>query len=490
MPSKVLSEQDILSVLIGGGLDYDVIIIGAGQAGSPLARRLAGAGRKTLLVERRHVGGTCVNYGCTPTKTMVASARAAHVARRAERLGVRVQGVHIDLGAVVDRKDGIVRSFRLGLRERLEKTENLMLVDGAARFTGLREIEIKGARHHAETIVVNTGARPSIPPIPGLEDVDWLDSTSIMELREVPGHLVVLGGGYIGCEFGQMFRRFGSDVTIVNRGPHLLDREDEDISEAIERVFRDEGISLRLDAGAKGVSRQGAVRTAVGAAQARGAEGDGVVLELEDGPPIDGTHLLVAVGRVPNTEELGCETAGIECDKRGFIQVDDSYRTSAEGVYAVGDVTGGPQFTHTSWDDHRILYEILQGEDGRGRRGRLIPYSVFTDPQVARAGLSEREAKKKGVDYEVATLPFGSIARAIELDETAGTMKVLLDPATERVLGAAIVGVEAGELIHIFVTLMQAGASARAIVDAQAIHPTLAEGVQSLVMALPRYALS
>lgn len=471
-------------------MHYDVIIIGAGQAGSPLARRLAGDGKRTLLVERKHVGGTCINEGCTPTKTMVASARAAHVARQADRLGVRLEGVRVDLGAVVDRKDEIVRSFRNGQREKLEETENLTLVDGHARFTGPREIEIEGDRHRAEVVVVNAGARPSVPSIPGLDGADWLDSTSIMELREAPEHLVVLGGGYIGCEFGQMFRRFGSEVTIVNRGRHLLDREDEDISEAIEGVFRDEGVSLRLDAAATRVSRRGAVPASLGAAGARGGKGGRVLLELEEGPPVEGTHLLVAVGRTPNTGDLGSDAAGIALDKRGFIEVDDRYRTSVDGVYAVGDVTGGPQFTHTSWDDHRILYEILQGNGERGRNDRLVPYSVFTDPQVARVGLSEREAKEKGIDYEVATMAFGSIARAIELDETAGKMKVLLDPETERVLGAAIVGVEAGELIHIFVTLMQAGASARAIVDAEAVHPTLAEGVQSLVMALPRYKLS
>lgn len=468
-------------------MDYDVMIIGAGQAGSPLARRLAGDGKRTLLIERDHVGGTCVNYGCTPTKTMVASARAAHVARGASRLGVRVAEVRVDLGAVVDRKDGIVRSSRDGLVEKIVKTDNLTLLDGEARFVGNREVEIDGARHRAETIVVNAGARPLIPPIPGLDAVDWLDSTSIMELREVPEHLVVLGGGYVGCEFGQMFRRFGSEVTVVNRDPHLLDREDEDISEAIEGVFREEGISLRLDAAAERVSLPGASRTAVGATRSKDGR---LIVHLEEGPPIEGTHLLVAVGRVPNSDRLGCNAAGIELDERGFIKVDDRYRTSAEGVYAVGDITGGPQFTHSSWDDHRILYDILQGNNDRDRGGRLVPYCVFTDPQVARVGLSEREAKEKGIASEVATMPFGSIARAIELDETAGTMKVLLDPQTERVLGATIVGVEAGELIHIFVTLMQAGASARAIVDAEAIHPTLAEGVQSLVMELPRYALS
>jgi pyruvate/2-oxoglutarate dehydrogenase complex dihydrolipoamide dehydrogenase (E3) component len=363
-------------------------------------------------------------------------------------------------------------------------------VDGEARFASAHEIDIGGERHRAPVIVVNGGARPSVPPIPGLDAVDWLDSTSIMELRQVPEHLVILGGGYIGCEFGQMFRRFGSEVTVVDRGPHLLDREDEDISKAIEGVFREEGVGLRLDTPARRVSARRGTRIAVGTAGGERANGDRVILELEEGPPIEGTHLLVAVGRVPNTENLSCYAAGIDLDERGFIEVDDRYRTSVEGVYAVGDITGGPQFTHTSWDDHRILYDILQGNNGRDRSDRLVPYTVFTDPQVARVGLSEREAKKKGIVYEVATMSFGEIARAVEVDETAGTMKVLLDPKTERVLGAAIVGVEAGELIHIFVTVMQAGASARSIVDAEAIHPTLAEGVQSLVMALPRYKLS
>jgi pyruvate/2-oxoglutarate dehydrogenase complex dihydrolipoamide dehydrogenase (E3) component len=358
-------------------------------------------------------------------------------------------------------------------------------VDGEARFSGAHEIDIDGERHRAPVVVVNAGARPSVPAIPGLDTVEWLDSTSIMELRQAPEHLVVLGGGYIGCEFGQMFRRFGSEVTIVDRGPHLLDREDEDISRAIEGVFREEGISLRTGAAAKRVSFD-ETPTAVGA---DGASGDRVTLDLEEGPPIEGSHLLVAVGRVPNTDHLHCDVAGIDLDERGFIKVDDCYRTSVEGVYAVGDVTGGPQFTHTSWDDHRILYDILQGNGGRVRSDRLVPYTVFTDPQVARVGLSEREAKGKGIVYEISTMAFGDIARAVEIDETAGTMKVLLDPRTERVLGAAIVGVEAGELIHIFVTVMQAGASARSIVDAEAVHPTLAEGVQSLIMALPRYKL-
>lgn len=456
-------------------MNCDILILGAGQAGVPLAARFAEGGRRVVLVERAHPGGTCVNVGCTPTKTMVASARAAHVARRAGRLGVRTGDVLVDLGAVVDRKNRIVTEWREGVRRRLERAgDRLTFVQGHARFVGPRTVQVNGDRWTGETVIVNVGARPAAPPVPGLDQVAWLDSTGIMELRELPGHLVVLGGGYIGCEFGQMFARFGSAVTIINRGPHLLDREDADLSEALEEALRGEGLALKLGVAVREVTgRAGQVQVHCG-----------------DGSVVEGSHLLVAVGRVPNTTDLACDAAGIGLDGRGFIQVDDRYATSAAGVYAVGDVTGGPQFTHTSWDDHRILFEILRGgENGRGRSGRLIPYCVFTDPPLARVGLSEREAQAKGIPYEVATLPFASIARALELDERAGLIKVLVDPGSERLLGAAIVGLEAGELIHIFATLMQAGGSARAIVDAQAIHPTLAEGVQSVVMRLDRFAL-
>ncbi len=456
-------------------MNWDVIVIGSGQAGVPLATRLAAAGKKVLIVEKGAFGGTCVNVGCTPTKTMVASARAAHVARRAARLGVHAGEVRVDLAAVVDRKDAIVRQWSEGVRRRLEKAgERLAIRSGHARFVGERTIEVNGERHVGDAIVVNVGARPDAPPVRGLADVPWLDSTRIMELRALPEHLVSLGGGYIACEFGQMFRRFGSRVTIVHRGKNLLSREDPDVAGALEAAFRDEGIELALGAEAESVAR----------------DGDGIAVTLRGGGTVRGSHLLVAVGRRPNTDDLGCEAGGIRLDERGSIVADDHYRTSARGVYALGDVIGGPQFTHNSWDDHRILYDLLMGKGDRGRRGRLVPYTVFTDPQFARVGLSEQEAKAKGIEHEVATMPFGWVARAIELDETAGIMKVVLDPKSERVLGAAIVGLEAGELIHIFVTLMNAGASARAIVDAQAVHPTLAEGVQSLVMRLPRYTLS
>jgi pyruvate/2-oxoglutarate dehydrogenase complex dihydrolipoamide dehydrogenase (E3) component len=454
-------------------MEADAIVIGSGQAGVPLSTKLAAAGRRVLLVERGEAGGTCVNTGCTPTKTMIASARAAHVARTSGRLGVHAGEVRVDLAAVVRRKDEIVRRWREGVLQRLaEAGERLTFVRGHARFVGDRTIEVEGERHRAETVVIDVGARPAVPPVPGLDAVPWLDNRTVMELRTLPPRLVVLGGGYVGCEFAQMFRRFGSEVTVVDGNEHLLSREDPETSEALEEVFRGEGIRLELGAKVERVSRAG----------------DGVTVTMAGGSELRGTHLLVATGRTPNTDDLGCDAAGIRLDARGFVETGDRYETSAAGVYAVGDVAGQPQFTHVAWDDHRILFELLTGRSQRGRGGRVHPYTVFTDPQVAGVGLREREARERRIAYEVATMPFGRVARAIEVDERAGLLKVLVDPATERVLGAAIVGAEAGELVHVFVALMQAKASARAIVEAEFVHPTFAEGVQSVVMELARFS--
>lgn len=455
----------------------DVIIIGTGQAGVPLATRLVAAGKSVRIVERAAAGGTCVNGGCTPTKTLVASARAAHVARTAGRLGVQTRQVDVDFPAVIARKDAMVQRWREGVERRLGGGgDRLRFVRGHARFVDAHTVEVAGTRYSAETIVINVGARAAVPAIEGLTDVPYLNSSSVMNLRQLPRHLLVLGGGYIGCEFGQMFRRFGAEVTIVNESPHVLPREDTDVSAAVEAVLRAEGVSLRLGAGA---SR---VRT----------DGGAIVVTLMSGdtPAVRGSHLLVATGRRANTDDLDCDRAGIHLDPTGRIVVDDRYATSAAGVFAVGDCTPGPQFTHVSWDDHRVLFEILMGRPARRRTDRVVPYTVFTDPQVAGVGLSEREARRQGIQVEVATMPFGRIARAIETDETAGLVKVLLDPASERLLGAFVVGVDAGELIHVFSVLMQAKVSARAIVDGEFVHPTFAEGLQTALMTLPRYSLS
>jgi pyruvate/2-oxoglutarate dehydrogenase complex dihydrolipoamide dehydrogenase (E3) component len=457
--------------------EVDVILVGSGQAATPLATRLAAAGKNVVLFERGELGGTCTNTGCTPTKTMIASARAAHVARGASRLGVHVGSVTADLAAVVSRKDAIVDRWRAGIATRFARAgARLRVVRAHARFVAERTLDAEGQRYRAPVVILDVGARAAVPALRGLNDVAWLDNRSALDLRQLPRRLLVLGGGYIGCEMGQMFRRFGAGVTIIHKGEHILSREDPDLAGPLEDVLRAEGIELRLRVTAVEVAR----------------DGDEVVVTLSAGACVRGSHLLLALGRRPNTDELGCEAGGVRLDSRGYVVADDFYATSSPGVYAVGDVLGGPQFTHTSWDDHRLLFDLLMkpGEPRRGRSARIVPYTVFTDPQLAAVGVNERTARARGVPFEMATMPFGEIARAIEVDETAGAMKVLIDPASERIIGVCLVGVEVGELVHPFVVMMQAGAKARAMVDAEMVHPTFAEGLQSLVMRLPRYSLA
>jgi pyruvate/2-oxoglutarate dehydrogenase complex dihydrolipoamide dehydrogenase (E3) component len=455
-------------------MDFDAIVVGSGQAAVPLATRLASRGRKVLLAERARLGGTCVNTGCTPTKTLIASARAAHVARTAGRLGVHAGPVRVDLAEVMARKDRVVERWRSGVAKRIaDAGPNLTLANGHARFVAERTVEVLGERHRAPIVVLDVGARAAVPPIPGLDRVPWLDNGKLLALRELPPRLVAIGGGYIGCELAQAWRRFGSEVTIVDPAPQLLGREDEEVSRAIEEVFRAEGIELRLGTRIDAVSGgPGAVR-----------------LSLAGGGAVEGTHLLVATGRRPNTDDLGCDAAGVKLDERGHVAVDDHYGTSAPGVYAVGDVTGGPQFTHVAWDDHRLLLDVLDGKPTRGRSGRVVPSTAYTDPQVAGVGMTEKAAKAAKVRYEAASMPFAEIARAGETGERAGVLKVLVDPGTERILGASIVGAEAGELIHVFAALMQAGASARAVVEMECVHPAFAEGLQSVLMRLERFAM-
>jgi pyruvate/2-oxoglutarate dehydrogenase complex dihydrolipoamide dehydrogenase (E3) component len=458
-------------------VSYDAVIIGAGQAGGPLSRALANAGWKTALVEREHVGGTCVNEGCTPTKTMVASARVAYLARRAADYGVQTGPVTVDMNKVRQRKRDIVESFRGGSQRRIERTEGLDLIMGQARFVGPKTVEVElkdgGIRTlSANTIVINTGTRARVLSLSGLEGVSFLDSTSIMELNEVPEHLLVVGGGYVGLEFGQMFRRFGSQVTLVQRRAQLLPREDADVAEETAEILRQDGMEVLLETQPMHVRQTGNGQIEL---TVRGPAGERNLI---------GSHLLVAVGRVPNTDMLDLQAVGIQVDERGFIPVNDRLETVVSGVYAIGDVNGGPSFTHISYDDYRILRSnLLEGGDA-STAGRLVPYAVFIDPQLGRVGLTEKEARAQGVDYRVAKSPMTWVARALETDETRGLMKAIVDAKTDQILGAAILGIEGGEVMTVLQMAMMGGVPYTTIRDGVFAHPTLAEALNNLFMAL------
>jgi len=452
---------------------FDAVIIGSGQAGNPLAVAFANAGRRTVLIEREHVGGTCINEGCTPTKTMIASARTAYVVARAADYGVDGGRAVVDLAAVRDRKREIVESFRSGSERRLNETEGLTLVIGEAHFAGAHRIEVdlRGGGRRAITaplIFLNTGTRPARPELPGLGGIEALDSTSIMELDAVPEHLVILGGGYVGVEFGQMFRRFGSRVTVVQRRDRLLPREDPDIASAVEGILRDEGIAIELGAEAREII-------------ARGDGAFSLVVRRGDGERrIDGTRLLFAAGRRPNTDRLRPAAAGVEIDERGYVRVNGRLETNVPGIYALGDVNGGPAFTHVSYDDHRIVRANLLEGGAATTEGRLIPYTVFLDPQLGRVGWTETEARAAGRAVRVARMPMRHVARALEVGEPRGAIKAIVDPASERILGAAVLGIEGGELMAVLQTAMIASLPYTALRDGIFAHPTLAESLNNL----------
>jgi pyruvate/2-oxoglutarate dehydrogenase complex dihydrolipoamide dehydrogenase (E3) component len=458
---------------------YDAVVIGAGQGGGPLAGKLAKAGQHVALIEREHAGGTCVNEGCAPTKTMIASARAAHLARRAADYGVHTGNgdVRVDLKRVRQRKRDIVQSFRQGSENSLRKIETLDLVMGTGRFTAPHEIHVEllggGSRTlTAPTIILDVGTRPVIPPIDGLDTVPYHTNASIMELGEVPDHLLVLGGGYVGVEFGQMFRRFGSRVTVLQRGGQLLPREDPDVADALTDILEEEGIDVWLNANADTVA----------------ASGNGLRLRATiDGErrSVEGSHLLVATGRRPNTDDLGVDHAGLDLDPDGFIPVDSRLRTRVDGIYALGDVTGGPAFTHTSYDDYRILASDLLGDGTRrGTNERLLAYTVYSDPQLGRVGLTERQARDTGHDIRVATLPMSSVARALETGEAQGLMKAVVDARTDRILGAAVLGPEGGELAATLQIAMLGNLPYTTLRDAPIAHPTYAESLNNLFAGL------
>ncbi len=465
---------------------YDLVVVGAGQGGVPLAVNLAEEGWRVALVEREHLGGTCVNVGCTPTKTMVASARAAHVARSSGDLGVRAADVELDFPAVIERKDGIVESFREGLGKRVDR-DGLTLVRGDARFRAPGVLAVRPAGEgdgefrilRSDRVVLDVGARPSVPPAPGLEETPWVDSTGVMELEELPEHLAVMGGGYVGCEFAQMFRRFGSRVTVLEMGDQLLPREDSEIAEAVAEAFREEGIDVRLGAGVSAVepNGRGGVRLQIG----DDSDGDA----SDGGGGLEADVLLVATGRRPNTDGLGLEAAGIETDDSGHVPVDDTFATAAEGVWAIGDVNDrGAPFTNVSYDDFRILYENWVHDAGLSAGSRNVTYAVFVDPPVAGVGMNEREATEAGVDYAVATTPMSHVARGIETGETTGIMKMLADPESREILGFSMVGRAADEVAHVVTAVMDAGGTVDDLASGVYAHPAVAEALPVLARKL------
>jgi pyruvate/2-oxoglutarate dehydrogenase complex dihydrolipoamide dehydrogenase (E3) component len=454
--------------------DYDAIVIGTGQAGKPLSIALANAGWKTAVIERLYVGGTCVNVGCTPTKTMVASGRVAYLARRAVDYGVHTGDVSVNLAEVRKRKQSVVDSFRNGGQRATESTKNLDLLFGEASFTHPDSIVVKmnhGETQHltAKKIFINTGCRPAIPRVAGIETVKTLDSTSIMELDELPSHLLILGGGYVGLEFGQMFRRFGSRVTIAQRASQLLGREDQDVADEVAKILREDGVEILLNAEALSVkqSEAGEIHLTV-----RTEEGERTLA---------GSHLLVATGRSPNTEALNLSVAGIEIDRGGFIKANDRLETTAAGVYALGDVKGGPQFTHISYDDFRIIRKNLLEGGNATIKDRLVPYTVFIDPQLGRVGLSESDARAKGLNIRVAKMPMTYVARALETDESRGFMKAVIDGDTNQILGCAILGIEGGEIMSMIQIAMMGKLPYTVLKDAIFAHPTLAESLNNLL---------
>ena len=451
---------------------FDAIVIGTGQAGPSLTARLAEEGLSTAVIERKLFGGTCVNTGCTPTKAMVASARAAYMARRAADFGVLIDGpVGIDMKKVKERKDAIVGRSNEGVESRLGTTKNVTVHRGHARFTGRDTVEVEGETIQAGRIFINVGGRASIPPVAGLEDVGYLTNSTVMDVDFLPEHLVILGGGYIALEFGQIFRRFGSRVTIVQRSGRILSREDDDIAEAITEILKNEGIDICINTGEYGVeSRDG-----------------GVVLRMRcEGKPreVVGSHLLVATGRRPNTDDLGLEKAGIETNERGYIRTDDQLQTNVEGVWALGDCNGRGAFTHTSYNDFEIVAANLFDNDSRRASDRILNFGLYIDPPLGRVGMTEREVRASGREALIATRPMTRVARAVEKGETQGLMKALVDAETKRFLGAAILGVGGDEVVHSILEAMYADVPYTVLQRAVHNHPTVTELIPTMLESL------
>jgi pyruvate/2-oxoglutarate dehydrogenase complex dihydrolipoamide dehydrogenase (E3) component len=452
---------------------YDAVLLGSGQAANPLSSALTKAGKRVAVVERAQVAGTCINYGCTPTKTMIASAQRAHFVRTAGELGIDVPDFKVNMEQIRQRKRDMVTSFRSGSESRFD-SGSPELIRGEAGFMSPYEILIKlndggkERRIEAALIVIDTGTSPNIPPIEGLNNTPYLDNVSLMELDKVPEHLLILGGGYIAVEFGQMFRRFGSRVTLVERGRHILANEDDDIAEALTKVLREDGLE---------VVTQAEAQTVVG--------GSGKIrLQLKGGKSFEGSHLLVATGRKPNTKDLNLQAAGVATNDKGYVRVNEQLQTNVPHIYATGDVTGGPAFTHISFDDYRILRDNLLHGGQRRTSDRMVPYVVYTDPQLGRVGLTEKGARKAGKKIKVGQLPMTSVARAKETGEARGLMKVIVDAENDEMIGAAVLGSEGGEIMSMLQIAMIGKLKYPALVDAVLAHPTYAEALNNLFLDL------
>jgi pyruvate/2-oxoglutarate dehydrogenase complex dihydrolipoamide dehydrogenase (E3) component len=450
--------------------DFDAIIIGAGQAGPSLAGRLTAAGMTVAFVERKLFGGTCVNTGCTPTKTLVASAYAAHLARRAADFGVVLDGpVRVDMKKVKARADAIVAESREGIERRLRDMKGCTVIEGQARFEGPRQVRAGDEILAAPRIFINVGGRASVPEMPGVHDVPFLNNRSMLELDSVPEHLIVVGGSYVGLEFAQMYRRFGAEVTVVEKSARLIGREDEEISEAIRTILMNEGVNVRTNAECISLARH-----------ERGVE---VGVNCPEGEPrAVGSHLLLAVGRRPNTDDLGLEAAGVETDARGYIKVDEGLATNVAGIWALGDCNGRGAFTHTAYNDFEIIAANLLDGESRRVSNRVLGYALYIDPPLGRAGMTEREAcEKKGRRILIGRRPMTRVNRAVEKDETQGLMKIVVDADTRKILGAAILGPGGDEAIHGVLDMMSAGVSYDVLQHAMPIHPTVSELIPTIL---------
>ena len=450
----------------------DVIVIGAGQAGPALAARCGREGLKTVLIERDQMGGTCVNNGCVPTKTLVASARVAALARRGAEYGVMLdQPLRIDMPAVKARKDAIVLASRTGVTNWMANAKNVSVIHGHARFTAPHEIRVAGRTLVAERIFINVGGRPAMPKLSGIEGVPTLNNISMMDVDFVPEHLIVIGGSYIGLEFAQIYRRFGAQVTVCEMAPRLIGREDEDVSDEVRAILEREGVAVRTGATCLSAARHGN-GIAVGVACDNGA------------PKIEGSHLLFATGRTPNTDDLGVDRAGIVTDSRGYITVNDQLETSATGVYALGDVNGRGAFTHTSWNDYEIVAANLFDGGARRVTDRITAYALFTDPPLGRVGMSFNEARASGRPLLAAKMPMTRVGRAREAGETQGFMKIVVDAETKRILGAALLGLSGDEVVQSILEVMGANAPMTSINQGMHIHPTVSELLPTLLEGL------